>query len=87
MSDFNATKYKNDFNKEAYDRVSINFPKGSKDIIKAHWKSRGYSSLNAYVNDLINRDMAAHGDNINVNVQNNSGIVVNKGTVNISHDN
>lgn len=57
MSDFNATKYKNDFNKNAYDRVSINFPKGQKEIIEQHWKAKGYKSLNAYVNNLIAKDM------------------------------
>ena len=57
MSDFNPTKYKNEFNKTAYDRASINFPKGQKDVIEQHWKSKGYKSLNAYVNDLIKQDM------------------------------
>lgn len=57
MGDFNATKYKNEFIRESYDRVSINFPKGKKAIIETHWRERGYKSLNAYVNDLINRDM------------------------------
>lgn len=62
MSNFNATKYKNEFNKESYDRASINFPKGQKAIIEAHWKAKGYKSLNAYVNDLISKDMAAAGE-------------------------
>lgn len=57
MSNFNSTKYKNDFAKEAYDRVSINFIKGKKSTIEAHWKSKGYKSLNSYVNDLIDKDM------------------------------
>ncbi len=35
MSDFNATKYKNEFNKESYDRASINFPKGQKAVRRA----------------------------------------------------
>lgn len=61
MSDFNPTKYKNKFNKETYDRASINFPKGKKAQIEEHWKSKGYTSLNAYVNDLIARDMTASG--------------------------
>lgn len=61
MSNFNATKYKNEFNKESYDRASINFPKGQKAIIEAHWKAKGCKSLNAYVNDLIPKDMAAAG--------------------------
>lgn len=57
MSEFNATKYKNDFNKEAYDRASINFPKGEKATIEKHWRAKGYKSLNAYINDLIQKDM------------------------------
>lgn len=54
---FNQYKYQNEFNKEAYDRASINFPKGQKAIIEEHWRSRGYKSLNAYINELIRRDM------------------------------
>ena len=57
MSDFNSTKYKNEFAKESYDRASINFPKGQKAIIEVHWKAKGYKSLNSYINDLIQADM------------------------------
>lgn len=57
MSSFNPTKYKNEFNKETYDRASINFPKGQKKVIEAHWKKKGYDSLNKYINDLIRKDM------------------------------
>ncbi len=34
MSDekFDATKYKNDFQKEKYDRIIVNVPKGQKQI-------------------------------------------------------
>lgn len=58
MGEFNATKYKNDFAKEAYDRASINFPKGRKAVIEEHYKAKGYKSLNAYVNALIAADMS-----------------------------
>ena len=78
MSNFNATKYKNEFNKESYDRASINFPKGQKAIIEAHWKAKGYKSLNAYVNDLISKDMAAAGEqgNKTVNIgRDNTGTI------------
>lgn len=60
MDKFNPTKYKNEFNKEAYDRASINFPKGQKAVIEAHWKRLGYRSLNSYVNELIQNDMELH---------------------------
>lgn len=75
MSDFNATKYKNDFNKEAYDRASINFPKGQKAVIETHYKARGYKSLNAYINDLIKQDMEA-GEKQGIHVHDNNGKVI-----------
>lgn len=75
MSDFNATKYKNDFNKEAYDRASINFPKGKKAVIETHYKAKGYKSLNAYINDLIQKDMEA-GEKQGIHVHDNNGKVI-----------
>ena len=32
-------------------------PKGHKAVIEAHFKSKGYKSLNAYINSLIQADM------------------------------
>lgn len=57
MKEFNSTKYKNDFMKEKYDRLSVQVPKGQKAVIEEHWRAKGYSSLNSYVNDLIKKDM------------------------------
>lgn len=57
MAEFNKQQYDNKYAKENYDRCIFNVPKGQKTIIEAHWKARGYKSLNAYINDLINRDM------------------------------
>ena len=57
---FNPTKYKNDFTKEKYDRLNIQVPKGQKAVIEEHWKNRGYKSLNAYVNELIKKDMESN---------------------------
>lgn len=83
MSDFNATKYKNEFAKEAYDRVSINFPKGQKTVIEAHWRAKGYKSLNAYVNALIQADMEG-GERENISIQNSKGVIVgDNGTINM----
>ncbi len=61
MSDekFNPTKYKNDFQKEKYDRVIVNVPKGEKPIIQEYAKSQG-KSLNAYIVELIKADMQEH---------------------------
>ena len=56
MSDdkFDATRYKNDFQKEKYDRIIVNVPKGQKQIISAEAKKVGYKSLNSFVVDAIN---------------------------------
>ena len=69
---FNQSKYANEFAKEKYDRLNIQVPKGKKSIIEEHYKNKGYKSLNAYVNDLIDRDMQGTPG---INVNNNKGIV------------
>lgn len=40
---------------KAYDRINLTVPKGNKDIIKARAESKGMS-VNAYINDLIEKD-------------------------------
>lgn len=54
---FDATKYKNDFQKEKYDRIIVNVPKGRKEVINEYAKGQGYKSLNAFVVDAINDKM------------------------------
>lgn len=51
-----ATKYKNDFAKEAYDQLRVNVKKGQREKIQAFAKSRGMS-INGYINKLIADDM------------------------------
>lgn len=75
---YNKVQYNNEYNKQAYDRLNIQVPKGQKAIIEAHWKAKGYKSLNAYVNDLISKDMAAAGEqgSKTVNIgRDNTGII------------
>lgn len=52
-------KYQNDFNKLNYDRLNIQVQKGQKEVITNHYKSKGFKSLNEYVNFLIAEDMKA----------------------------
>lgn len=71
---FNATKYKNDFAKQNYDRANITFPKGKKALIEEYRKAQGYKSLNAYINVLIDNDMKSEKEkNINVGDINQNG--------------
>lgn len=57
MGDFDQNKYIQQFQKENYDRLVIQVPKGEKALIDEYRKGKGYKSLNAYVNELIKRDM------------------------------
>ena len=44
------------YQKKAYEDIRLRVKRGKKDIIKAHAESKGMS-LNAYINDLIEKDM------------------------------
>lgn len=54
---FDSTKYKNDFQKEKYDRIIVNVPKGQKIMIDEQAKKKGYKSLNSFVVDAINEKL------------------------------
>lgn len=59
---FNKQKYDTQYAKDNYDRCIFNVPKGQKAVIEEHWKRKGYKSLNAYVNALIEADMKQSGN-------------------------
>ena len=48
----NAIKYNNEFNKQAYDRISLMVAKGKKELIQEKAKANG-ESLNAFINRAI----------------------------------
>lgn len=86
MPDFNQTKYINEFIKEKYDTFKIQVPKGEKELIEVHRKAKGYKSLNAYVNDLIRKDMNQEPvEQKSIKVQNSHGFIIgdNNGTINM----
>lgn len=62
---FNPTKYKNEFQKQKYDRLVINVVKGEKEPIQEFAKSQG-KSLNAYIVELIKEDMQKHQSSASV---------------------
>lgn len=47
-----AVKYTNEFNKQAYDRISLMLKKGKKEIIQKKAKENG-ESVNAFINRAI----------------------------------
>ncbi len=50
-------KYNNDFNRENYDRFSLMLAKGKKARIQEAIKVTGDSSVNAFVNRLIDAEL------------------------------
>lgn len=67
MGEFNQQKYINQYNNEKYDTIRFLVPKGGKATIDDYRKSRGYKSMNAYVNDVIRKDMEEHGQSMEQN--------------------
>lgn len=61
MGNFDKQKYDNNYAKENYDRCIFNVKKGKKAEIEQHWRSKGYKSLNTYINALIDADMKTIG--------------------------
>lgn len=83
---YDKVKYNNKYNKETYDRLNIQVSKGKKEIIEKHWKAKGYKSLNAYINDLITKDMNQElMEQKSIKVQNSHGFIIgdNNGTINM----
>lgn len=77
MEKFNPIKYKNDYNREHYARLSVNVPIEEKDNINKHWKNKGFKSFNDYVKALIYKDMNSekvviHAETIEQNGDNNT---------------
>lgn len=57
-----ASAYKNKFNKENYDRVTIMFPKGRKEEIKERALALN-KSVNRYINDLVEEELRSEARN------------------------
>ena len=51
-----SSTVKNRYNAKAYDQLPIRIPKGMKQAVEAHAKSKG-KSVNGFVNNLIQADM------------------------------
>lgn len=53
--EFNPVKYRNDYDREHYDKVLLSLPKGSKNLIKSKAEKAG-KSISQYVLDLVKKD-------------------------------
>ena len=52
--------YDNQYAKENYDRIIVQVKKGEKEFIKAYAKEKGYTSLNAYLNEMIKNQIIGY---------------------------
>ena len=52
-----APTYKNTWQRENKDRIPVTVPLGDKDRIAERARQKGYASTNAYITDLIYKDM------------------------------
>lgn len=50
------TEWTRAYNEKAYDRISVTIPKGQKQAVEAHAKSKG-ESVNGLINALLRTDM------------------------------
>ena len=77
------SEYDNQYAKENYDRIIVQVKKGKKELIKHYVKNKGYESVNAYINTLIERDMEQEGEK-SIHIQNSNGVIIgdnNKGVI------
>ena len=51
----NPTQYKNQFQREKYDRLAVQIKKGEREQLRQIAESKGYS-LNGYIRHLLKQD-------------------------------
>lgn len=73
---YDKVKYNTEYNKINYTELRFRVVKGQKEIIDYHWKSKGYKSFSAYMNDLIAQDMERTGEKQGIHIQNSNGVVI-----------
>ena len=81
----NRTKYKNKFNAEHYERISLSVPKGIKQLIKNLAKENGLS-VNAYLLELVRKDQEHTFDAMQLSEANRTRILTITGNKHDGYD-
>lgn len=55
-------KYKNKYNSDNYDRISLMVPKGQKQAISRRAQEKGCKSTNTYLSGLVQADLGLTDD-------------------------
>ena len=79
------TAYKNQFNKDHYDRMNLAIPKGMKQVIKDLAAEKGLS-LNQYILELVRKDQEGMFDNMQLAEKNKEKILTIKGNTHDGYD-
>ncbi len=74
----NSTKYKNQFNKERYDRINLSVPKGMKEAIQNLALEKGLS-VNAYILELVRSEQEKIFDSMQLSEANKKKVLSIKG--------
>ena len=79
------TAYKNQFNKEHYERINFSVPKGTKQVIKDLASTKGLS-MNKYFLWLVMKDQEGMFDNMQLAEKNREQILSMKGNTHDGYD-
>lgn len=83
MGKFNQSEYINQYIKDNYYTFKVQIPKEQKETLKKYIASKGYKSLNSYVNDLIKQDMDRAGEK-QISIKDSTGVIIgDNGTINL----
>lgn len=74
----NKTAYKNKYSSEHYDSIHLTLPKGMKETVK-HIAAENGLSVNAYISELINKDLNTVYDKMQLSAQSRERILTIKG--------
>lgn len=81
----NRTTYKNQFNKDHYERINFSVPKGMKQVIKDLAASKGMS-MNKYFLHLVMKDQENLFDNMQLAERSKEKILTIKGNTHDGYD-
>lgn len=76
---FDKKKYDAKFQKDNYDRISLNVKKGEREKITEYAKKIGFDSLTDYIKYLIYNDMNNTKEKANIHIDKVKGDTVNIG--------
>ena len=81
----NRTDYKNQFNKDHYERINFSIPKGMKQVIKDLAADKGMS-MKKYFLHLVMKDQEGLFDNMQIAERNREKILTIKGNTHDGYD-